>query len=175
MLHDLMATEGARLLLHAVPRIAQGNYKLTAQDSIGQSVNNQRNAAPKIQRSDASIDWAREGRELVNFVRAFGPAPGAYTFLDGKRMVILQVIAEDMTLEFNIPIQDSDILTEPIRPPSEYPAGYCLVRGKKWWIRSGNSWLRVIQIKPENSKAMSAEDFLRGHADVDGRICSKEL
>lgn len=175
ILHDLMAIEGARLLVQSVPRIAQGNYKLIPQDSIGQSGNGQRNAAPKIQRSDAAIPWEHDSRELVNFVRAFAPVPGAYTYLNGRRMVILQVKEEDYPDNSDILTHDDSLLEEATRRQFEFPAGYCLVQGEKWWIRSGYSWLRVLQIKPENSKTMLAEDFLRGHHDVGGCICSKEL
>jgi methionyl-tRNA formyltransferase len=175
MLHDAMAMEGGRLLVQVLPQIAQRKYELIPQDQVGLPGISPRNAAPKIQRSDAAIDWARDGQELVNFVRAFAPAPGAYTFLNGTRIVVLEVKFEDLMIEFNIPTQDQIILNRSNGGLTEYPAGYCLVRGKKWWIRSGNSWLQVIRIKPENSTAMTAEAYLRGHADVAGRICSKEL
>ncbi|MFM8686820.1 MAG: hypothetical protein ACKODJ_09775, partial [Bacteroidota bacterium] len=53
--------------------------------------------------------------------------------------------------------------------------GYCLTLVNKWWIKTQSSWLRIKQIKPENSKSMPVDAYLRGHSDVMGKICSREL
>ncbi|MBM3911648.1 MAG: methionyl-tRNA formyltransferase [Sphingomonadales bacterium] len=162
MLHDTMAKEGASLLVKVLPQIAKGTYQLKAQDLFSNSPNQIRNLAPKIQRTDACIDWNREASTLVDFIRAFAPTPGAYTFLDQTRIVILEAIAEEST---GI-TRDFD---------QDFPKGYCLVHGNNWWIRANQSWLRILQIKPENSKAMEVKAYLRGHADVNHKICSMEL
>lgn len=48
-------------------------------------------AAPPITREQARIDWARSAAELENQVRAFAPAPGAFTFSGAKRLKLLEV------------------------------------------------------------------------------------
>lgn len=172
MLHDIMAVEGAGLLVRVLPQIAQGKYELIQQDRVDPLGNSLRNTAPKIQRSDAAIDWARDAHELVNFVRAFAPAPGAFTFVKSTRIVVLEIQSEDLIKEDCIPTQGQKISRLSNPQSLEYSAGYCLIEGDKWWIRCGNSWIRVIRIKPENSKTMTAEAYLRGHPDINGRICS---
>ncbi|NBV05231.1 MAG: methionyl-tRNA formyltransferase, partial [Cytophagia bacterium] len=162
MLHDAMAKEGASLLVKVLPQIAKGSYQLKAQDLCSPIPNQPWNIAPKIQRTDACIDWNRDALTLVDFIRAFAPSPGAYTILDRTRIVILEAIAEE-------PLGiDSDNV-------QDFPIGYCLVHGHRWWVRAHQSWLRILQIKPENSKSMEVKAYLRGHSDVNHKICSKEL
>jgi len=162
MLHDAMAKEGARLLAKVLPQIAKGTYQLKAQNLFSNVPNQSWNIAPKIQRTDACMDWNRDASTLVDFVRAFAPTPGAYTFLDRARITILEAIAEEPSGIIGDLAQD-------------FPIGYCLVHGNNWWVRAHHSWLRLLQIKPENSKAMEVKAYLRGHADVNRKICSSEL
>lgn len=162
MLHDAMAKEGASLLVKVLPQIAKGSYQLKAQDLCSPIPNQPWNIAPKIQRTDACIDWNRDALSLVDFIRAFAPSPGAFTFLDRKRIVILEAIAEEPSCVDKHHAQD-------------FPIGYCLVHGHRWWVRAHQSWLRILQIKPENSKSMEVKAYLRGHSDVNHKICSKEL
>ena len=161
-LHDAMAKEGARLLVRVLPQIAGGHYQLKAQDLFACNPNQTWNLAPKIHRNDACLDWNLDAPRLVDFIRSFAPSPGAYTFLNNKRIVILEAIAQE-------PSDESCNLDQ------DFPNGYCLVQGNKWWIRTHHSWLRLLQVKPENSRAMEVEAYLRGHTDLNNKICSKEL
>src|SRR5688572_5044089 len=42
--------------------------------------------APKVERDDARIDWARSATEISCAIRAFDPKPGAYSSLDGTEV-----------------------------------------------------------------------------------------
>jgi len=46
-------------------------------------------AAPPIERGQLGIDWRRPSRAIANQIRAFAPAPGAYTRAAGKRLKIV--------------------------------------------------------------------------------------
>lgn len=174
-LHDVMAQEGANLLVSLLPQIVEGRYGLMPQDKQSALSNNRWNRAPKIQRSDAAIDWNWEAQTLENFIRAFAPLPGAYTFLNGSRLVILEAKTENPKTESNVPTNDHAGLNYSGPQPMAHPPGYCLVMGNRWWIRAHDLWLSIKQIKPENSKAMTTEAYLRGHGEVNARICSKEF
>jgi methionyl-tRNA formyltransferase len=159
VLHDVMAMEGARLLVKVLPQIAKGEFHLIPQDRSTNLSNSQLHHAPKIQRSDAAIDWNHDTNMLVNFVRAFAPSPGAFTYIQGIRMVILEAISDEPNVD----------------PLYSFSPGYCLVQGNCWWIRTQDGWLKILQIKPQNSKAMNSDAYLRGHGVVNGQICSKDF
>jgi methionyl-tRNA formyltransferase len=46
--------------------------------------------APPIDKEHLAIDWTRSSERIVNQVRAFAPAPGAFTFAGGRRLKILE-------------------------------------------------------------------------------------
>ena len=46
--------------------------------------------APPIVKEYLSIDWAQPSARIVNQVRAFAPAPGAFTFAGDRRLKILE-------------------------------------------------------------------------------------
>ncbi len=47
--------------------------------------------APPIRKEHLPIDWALAGARIVNQVRAFAPAPGAFTFAGQRRLKLLEV------------------------------------------------------------------------------------
>ena len=47
-------------------------------------------SAPPITKEHLAIDWARSGADIVNQVRAFSPAPGAFTFSGERRLKVLE-------------------------------------------------------------------------------------
>jgi methionyl-tRNA formyltransferase len=46
--------------------------------------------APKITKEEFLIDWNNEGSDINAQIKAFSPYPGAYTFLNGKRIKFFQ-------------------------------------------------------------------------------------
>jgi methionyl-tRNA formyltransferase len=46
--------------------------------------------APPIVKEHLAIDWTQSSERIVNQVRAFAPAPGAFTFASGRRLKILE-------------------------------------------------------------------------------------
>ncbi len=174
-LHDVMAHEGAKLLVNVVPRILEGNYLLRPQNECTSIPESLSNKAPKIQRSDALIDWGKDSLNLENFIRAFAPAPGADTSLNGPRLVLLDAMAEEPSWGSGFSRENMVGISLGSPTVQTFVQGSCVVIGSSWWIRTQNSWLRIKQIKPENSKVMTVDAFLRGHGDINGQICSGEL
>ena len=77
-LHDRLAQLGARCVVRALhepmsPRV-QDNAAATY--------------AGKISKVEAIIDWSRSARDICRQIRAFNPAPGASTLLDGALLKI---------------------------------------------------------------------------------------
>lgn len=81
-LHDRLAGMGAEVLCELLPRLAAGPVPATPQDEAAATY------AGKIDKAEAHIDWARPAEEVGRCIRAFNPAPVAYTGLEGERVRI---------------------------------------------------------------------------------------
>jgi methionyl-tRNA formyltransferase len=88
-LHDALSELGAAALLEALDGLAAGTLKPRAQPAEGVSY------APKIEKSEAPIDWSVSAIHLDRKIRAFNPWPVAETRFAGESLRVLQArIAE---------------------------------------------------------------------------------
>jgi methionyl-tRNA formyltransferase len=83
-LHDALAELGAAALLEAIDGLAAGTLPGRAQPSAGATY------APKIEKSEALIDWNSPATHIDRQIRAFNPWPVAETRLDGQPLRILR-------------------------------------------------------------------------------------
>jgi methionyl-tRNA formyltransferase len=100
--------------------------------------------APRLKRTDGQLDWSRPARELVNRIRGCNPWPGAVTRGPAGALTIWRAAAVGFG---------------PTRPPGtlELPA-----EGGEPAIATAAGWLRPTEVQPENRRAMSWADYLRG-------------
>jgi len=88
-LHDALSELGAAALLEALDGLAAGTLKPRAQPVDGVSY------APKIEKSEAPIDWSVSAIHIDRKIRAFNPWPVAETRFAGESLRVLQArIAE---------------------------------------------------------------------------------
>jgi methionyl-tRNA formyltransferase len=103
--------------------------------------------APRLKKSDGSIDWSRSARDIVNLVRGCNPWPGATTRGPGGGLSIWRAR----------PLSGS---------PGTDPG--CLVGADDVpAIATGDGLVRPLEVQPDNRRPMSWEDYLRG-ARLDG-------
>lgn len=81
-LHDRLSEEGARLLERHLQAIAAGELIAEPQPEEGVTY------AKKITNEEARIDFQRPAGEVVRTIHGLSPFPGAFTFLDGKRLKV---------------------------------------------------------------------------------------
>lgn len=94
--------------------------------------------APKIDKTEAKIDFAQPAETIERQVRAFAPFPGAWFELDGERIKVLKSeIAE-----------------------GEGAAGTALDNALT--IACGTGALRLLRVQRAGKPVMDAADFLRG-------------
>jgi methionyl-tRNA formyltransferase len=93
--------------------------------------------APKISKRDTLVDWHRPATELERAVRAFRPAPGALTTLEGEPIKIWRARIVDVQL-----------------PPGTLTPN--LVVG------CGQDALEVLELQRAGGKKLQAMEFLRG-------------
>ena len=84
-LYDKMSILGRDLLIKTLPSIIDGSCVRTKQDedkvTFGYNVN----------KEDMLIDFSLRALDIKNLVRGLNPIPGAFCYLDGKRVKIYEV------------------------------------------------------------------------------------
>lgn len=137
-----MIEVGTPFLLDSLGKIEKGNFTLKKQEE-------ERSTYAKIlKKEDGIIDWRDSAKNIHNKVRGLIPWPYAYTFLEEKRLVILK----------------TKILE------GELPPGYIKAfDGEGLLVGTGNKVIKILEIKEEGKKALSAKDYYNGRKDIIGK------
>jgi methionyl-tRNA formyltransferase len=140
-LHDRLAQLGGELLVKTIPDYLSGQITPRPQPAEGVSY------ARKISKEDGQMDWTQPARVLWNRVRGFNPWPGAFTQVTADKPRLLKIwLAE-------------------VEPNLAGSAGAILRADKDGIIVAcGEQSLRVLELQPESSRRMTAQEFLAGHA-----------
>lgn len=83
-LFDRLSVLGAEAVLDALARIESNTVEYKKQDEELATYTHM------IKKEDAKIDWTLTAEEVVNTVRAFNPAPVAYTIFQGQQLKIFK-------------------------------------------------------------------------------------
>ena len=139
-LFDVLAARGAPLVVETLKGLQSGSLKPKPQDHA------QATLAPLLGRDDGRMDFAAHtAQELRNRWRGFQPWPGAFTALDGKKIIVHRMkVAESSGL-----------------PPAQ-PGQLHVAEGKLLAACAHNTWLQLIELQLEGKKRLPAEEFLRG-------------
>jgi methionyl-tRNA formyltransferase len=132
-----LANIGAELLSETLKRI----------ESIEPKPQRDKDAtfAPILKREDGRIDWTMSAVAIDRRVRGLQPWPNAFTTLKSRRLIIRQATAE--TLE----------------QATSSPGHVIEAHGDRLLIACNDGTaLRVLELQPEDSRSMSARDFLNG-------------
>jgi len=90
-LQDRLSIHGARLMVDVIASLAAGTAALTPQPQDGVTY------AKKILPTETRIDWTRPAHEVIRFIHALNPAPGAWTMHGETRIRLLRATAiEDL-------------------------------------------------------------------------------
>lgn len=77
-LHDRLAELGVETMIAVLADLDAGRAHCSPQAEIGVTY------APKIEKRELQLDWRRPAKDLERAVRAFRPAPGAFSVLRGE-------------------------------------------------------------------------------------------
>jgi methionyl-tRNA formyltransferase len=138
-LHDELARRGADLMVRALGALERGSLTLTPQPESGVTY------ATKIAKDETRIDWSKRWHEVHNHIRGLSPFPGAWFEMageDGKpvRVKVLRSTAGE----------------------GRGAPGTAL--DGRLTIACGDGAVRIVELQRAGSKAMAAEEFLRGSA-----------
>ena len=128
-----------KTLIQAVKMIETNSYKAIIQAKINISF------APKIKKLHLKINWQMSANQISNQIRAFSPKPGCFTKYNGKIIKILKSI--------------------PANPISDMPKvlGNIYVVNNILYVKTGANFLNILELQPENKKAMNAISFINGY------------
>ena len=139
----LLAEMGAALMVETLEGIESGVIIPKVQDHP------QATLAPILTRDDGRMDFSQPAMTLYNRWRGFQPWPGAWTMLDGKKLIVHRLM----------PYPEGSL------PGSSAAAGEIHIEQDRIFIACGErSWLEITGLQLEGKRRMSASEFLRGHA-----------
>jgi methionyl-tRNA formyltransferase len=137
-LFEVLAKDGAPLVVETLAELNAGTIKPKTQDHSRATL------APILQREDGRMDFAaRTATELWNRWRGFQPWPGAYTTLEGKKLIAHQLRVD--------------------AKPSEAEPGTVDLADHRFLVTCAqNTSIEIVELQLEGKKRMGASDFLRG-------------
>jgi methionyl-tRNA formyltransferase len=113
-----------------------------------------------LRKEDGEINWSRPASVIARQVRAYTPWPSAYSYWQGKLLKVLKAQAQ-------IAVTDKEIVPG--------IAGVREIAGhRRLVVATGSGILAIQQLQLEGKKAMSAEEFLRGYAQIAGQQLGKQ-
>jgi len=158
-LTERLAQEGADLLMEVLPAWLDGMLVPTPQDESKVTY------APTLRKEDGRVDWALPAEDVWRRVRAFTPWPGAFTYLDGQPLRLLDTWPlpnSDDALPAGLPVRQAGTVV-PCPPGAGAPdeAGFAVVTGR--------GLLAVMRLQLAGRRALPAADFLRGQRHLMGK------
>lgn len=140
-LHDRLASLGATACIEAMAQIENGTAVYTPQDGT------QATFCGYITKEHQHIDFTKSSQEIKNIVRTFSPAPGAYAFINGKRVKIFSV--SECCKSAHLDGKPGEIVG--------------LAPKKGYIVRTKTSSVILTSLQPENKKRISGQDTLNGN------------
>ncbi len=136
-LHDRLSALGADLIVRALAD--PDALAAVPQPEEGVSY------AAKIDKAEARIDWTRPASEVDRLIRGLSPFPGAWTFLEGRRLKLLR---SRMSAGSGTPGTVLEGLT----------------------VACGRGAVEITEVQAEGRARQPAESFLRGRAVAPGTV-----
>ena len=173
-LWDRLSKIGAKLLVKTIEKIeAIPDKENKTLEEIKRLVGAEKQGenftlAPMLEKEMAKIDWSKTSREIKNLVRGLNPIMGAYSFLNGKKTKFwkIDIITID-SLESIFP----EIKEYISRMKKLEPGTIAFADNKKGiFIKTGDSFIKVLELQGENSKKMDYRSFLNGNKLQAGEI-----
>ena len=144
-----LAWGGAALMVKTLAGLADGSLQPRPQNHAAATL------APILNREDGRMDFAaRTATELKNRWHGFQPWPGAFTALDGKKLIAHRMSVVDAST---------------FATPSTAEPGQIHVEGHRLFVACAQkTWLELVEVQLEGKKRLTASEFLRGAALADG-------
>jgi methionyl-tRNA formyltransferase len=184
---NVLAVGGAPLVVKTLAGLENGTIEPRPQNPAGVSL------APLLTREDGRMDFvAHTASELHNRWRGFQPWPGAFTTLDGKKLIVHRMeVVDSLSLAAPVssamenplsvkgtgfspymnPAEKTRALapegcsseTPSLAEPASMLPGQIHIQDHRLLVAcAGNTWLELLEVQLEGKKRLAAADFLRG-------------
>jgi methionyl-tRNA formyltransferase len=151
-LTERLAEEGADLLMEVLPAWLDGSLAPTPQDASRATY------APTLRKEDGRVDWELPAEAIWRRVRAFTPWPGAFTYLDGQPLRLLDT--------WPVAVEDEGQPSGTVVP---CPPGEALPDQAGFAVVTGRGLLAVMRLQLAGRRALAATEFLRGQRGLMGK------
>lgn len=138
-LHDRLAARSGPFLLQTLAGLSQRRLSLQLQDERLATY------APKIDRKEAEVDWARPAWELSGVIRALDPWPGAFTRLGERPFKVF------------LPFRDQSE-----RHGRRVPGWIVDVNERRMLVETGEGRLAIRECQLPGRRRMVVAEFARG-------------
>lgn len=149
-LHDKLKDLGADLLHVEYMDYLRGNLMPVVQDEAGVTI------APKIEKSEALIDWRLSAREIHNKVRGLQMGPFAFSTLDGRAVKIHRTMI----------VSESGVSGA----PGEIILSGHGSAGPTVHVACGAGVLSLLEVQPESKARMPSSAFALGYLAGAGKF-----
>jgi len=138
-LYPTLSQIGAELMIQTLQGLEAGSIKPEQQDHTAASL------APILTRDDGAIVFSLCAKEIYDRWRGFQPWPGAWTSIDGKKLLVSRML--------------------PAHVAAAATPGHAHIADGKLFASCGEgTWIAFEEVQLEGKKRMPAADFLRGHS-----------
>jgi len=141
-LFDRLSVLGAKSIMQALTEIENGTATFTKQQEDLATL------TKMVKKEHAKIDWTKTNIEVFNQIRAFNPAPIAFTVLKGEMFKIYSATLSDLSGE----------------------CGEVINNDNKLVVACGKGAVSLEKVQKAGGNAMSITDFLRGNKIEIGEI-----
>ena len=140
-LHDKLMLLGSETIIETLEGIITDTIQEQAQLEFKSE---ELKSAPKLFSSSCSIDWNKNGTDIINFIRGLCPYPVAHTKLQNKRLKIFKASFERAT---------HSILN-----------GEFIFDGNEdLKVSCNDGFIHLVEVQLEGKRKMNVDEFLRGY------------
>ena len=136
-IYEKMSHLGSELLIDTLPSIIEGTNSRVKQDP------NKVTFGPNITKEEEKIDFTKNSKSIHNLIRGLSSIPGAYCYLDGKRLKIYKSNLTD------------------IKSKKE-PGTIEMIDKTGIYISTIDNLINIKDIKLEGKKRCEVKDFING-------------
>jgi len=106
----------------------------------------------QIKKTDGKIDWNKKAQSIHNQLRAFAKWPGAYAMFNKRKLDILRAFPVKLEVQ------------------RELKNGEVIMQDSNIYVKCGEDFLQLIEVKVEGKQACKINDFINGYQKFVGSI-----
>ena len=139
-LHDKLMSSGLKLLIKTILKINESNQRTV------QNENDELKTAPKLNKDNCKINWKKNPKQIIDFIRGLNPVPGAWTVIkNGDNQINIKI--------FKVKFEKQD---------QSNAVGTIFSNKSSIKISVSGGFIHLIEFKFPGKKQMDVKSFLNG-------------